>query len=353
MLVLFAAFSALTFSPTRAHAETPAVTSSEQIDSFTPTVWKPAEIDQNNNSVADSLDQEIADRTANGTAQQYVNVTVMLHTAPTTQDAANFVSAGGYLTTSPWTEATYGFGGMIPYSTIILFTQQCSNVLLVEKEAVGKATIAYAAQQVGARTYVWDTMGLQGDPAASTAIVDTGIDASHADFAPGYGNQDFSKKIVGWTDQVGSSTSPIDDNGHGSHVAGLVAGDGFFSVDTSGYATATWDAALPVSDGGTWFGGGIMVNTTGTIAITVKWTRTDTASLSSLRLYYGDKTLNTGSWTQVNSTSTPSQNTFYSLTYNVASTPSGGYNMYHIFLPTTGTGDLYVTYTVSWPYMQP
>jgi len=339
------------FNPTRANAETPALASSEQNDSFTPTVWKPEWIDENNNSVADSLDQEINDRIANGTAQDYVNVTVMLNTAPTTQDAAYFVSSGGYLTTPAWTEATYGFGGMIPYSSITLFTQQCSNVLLVEKEAVGKATLAYATQQVGARTYVWNTLGLQGDPNASTAIVDTGIDASHADFSPGYGNRDFSKKIVGWNDQVGSSTSPIDNDGHGSHVAGLTAGDGFFSVDASGYATATYGSNL--SGGGEWFGGGMMVNKTGAITITVKWARTGTASLSSLRLYYGDKTLNTGSWTQVASVNTPNQNTFYSLTYNVASTPAGGYNMYHITLPITGTGNLYVTYTVSWPYMPP
>jgi hypothetical protein len=339
------------FNPTRANAETPALASSEQNDSFTPTVWKPAWIDKNNNGIADSLDQEINDKTANSTAQDYVNVTVMLNTAPTTQDAADFVSSGGYLTTPPWTEATYGFGGMIPYSAIALFTQQCSNVLLVEKEAVGKATIAYATQQVGARTYVWNTVGLQGDPNASTAIIDTGIDASHADFSPGYGNRDFSKKIVGWNDQVGSSTSPIDDDGHGSHVAGIAAGDGFFSVDALGYATATYGNKF--SGSGEWFGGGMMVNKTGTITINVKWARTGTASLSSLRLYYGDKALSTGSWTQVASVNTPSQNTFYSLTYNVASTPSGGYNMYHITLPITGTGNLYVTYTVSWPYMQP
>ena len=177
IFLLFASLSALMFSPTRAHAETPTVTSSEQTDSFTPTVWKPAWIDQDNNGIADSLDQEIADKTANGTVQDYVNVTVMLSAAPTTQDAAAFVSSGGYLTTPPWTEATYGFGGMISYGAVALFTQQCSNVLLVEKEAIGKASLAYATQQVGARTYVWNTLGLQGDPNTSTAIVDTGIDA--------------------------------------------------------------------------------------------------------------------------------------------------------------------------------
>jgi outer membrane protein assembly factor BamB/subtilisin family serine protease len=353
MLVVMLSF--LLFSPAKAYVESPVSISSDQNDFFTPNVWKPAWVDQYNNGIADSLDQEIADRIANGTAQEYANVIVMLKAEPTIQDADDFISCGGYLTTPPWTEAIYGFGGMIPYNAIANFTQRCPNVLLVEKEAIGEATVAYAAQQVGARTYVWNTVGLQGDPNSSIAVVDTGIDGSHVDFAPGYGDENFSKKIVGWNDQVGSTTSPVDDNGHGSHCAGLAAGDGFFSVDASGNATTTWGTNLgSVSSSGTYLVGGMMVNKTGTITINVTWARTGTASLSALRLYYGDKTLSTGSWTQVASVSTPSQNNFYSLTYNVAATPSGGYDMYQVLMTlTAGTGDLYAAFNMSWPYTPP
>jgi hypothetical protein len=355
MFMLIATLSVLILSQTKAYAESSTLSSSSQNDSFTPTVWKPAWVDQDDNGIADSLDHEIADRIAKGTAQDYVNVTVILKAAPTTQQADAFVSCGGYLTTSPWTEATYGFGGMMPYDEIANFTQRCYDVLLVEKEAVGKASVAYAAQQVGARTYVWNTLGLQGDPNSSTAIVDTGIDGSHVDFSLGYGDRDFSKKIVGWNDQAGYTASPIDDNGHGSHVAGLAAGDGFFSVDASGNAATTWGGNLgSVSSSGMYLISGIMVSKTGTITINVKWARTGTASLSALALVYGDKTLSTGSWTQVASVSTPSQNTFYSLTYNVASAPSGSYDMYKVLLTLTrGMGDLYVAFNMSWPYTPP
>ena len=99
VLVLVAALSVLVFNQTKCMLNPPLHLVRIIMTSFTPTVWKPAWVDQDNNGIADTLDQEIADRTANGTAQDYVNVTVMLKAAPTTQDADDFVSSGGYLTT--------------------------------------------------------------------------------------------------------------------------------------------------------------------------------------------------------------------------------------------------------------
>jgi subtilisin family serine protease len=331
----------------------PAVVHSPPV--YTPIMRVPADVDKNHDGVEDGLDREIADRLGNGTAQEYVNVTVMLNAEPTVHDADVFVSSGGYLTTSPWTYAIYGFGGRIPYDDIDVFARQCPDVLLVEKEAVCNASLAYTATQVGARPYVWNTLGLQGDSNSSIAILDTGIDGSQIDFLPGYGNQNFSDKIVGWNDQINGQTSPYDDEGHGSHCAGLAAGDGFFSVGASENALTTWGANLgSVSSTGRYYISGMMVNKTGTITISVKWTRTGAASLSALYLYYGGKTLSTGSWSEVASVSTPNQNTFYSLTYNVASTPSGGYDMYHVLMRlTAGTGNLYVAFNMSWPYTPP
>ena len=50
------------------------------------------------------------------------------------------------------------------------------------------------------------------------------------------------------------------------------------------------------------------------------------------------------------------QNQFYSLNYTVTSTPTSGFDMYHIGLTATqgsSTSDLYVTFTLSWPYTPP
>src|SRR3972149_4419376 len=95
VLMLIAALSPLMLSQGRANVEPPDSYSSNQTDLFTPAVWKPAWIDQNNNGIADSLDREIADRIVNGTAQDYVNVTVMLKATPKTHDTDTFAAAGG------------------------------------------------------------------------------------------------------------------------------------------------------------------------------------------------------------------------------------------------------------------
>ena len=321
---------------------------------FKPSMRVPAGVDADGNRVDDRLDSDIAGKASNGTDMEPVNVIVMLNGDTVEGAAAGFAARGGVVSTELWRYALYGFGGRIPFGRIVAFVNSRSDVLLVEKEAECHASVAYAAKQVGARSYVWNALGLRGDSNSSVAVLDTGIDGSHVDFAPGYGAGDFSKKIVGWNNQVTSATTPFDDNGHGSHCSGLAAGKGFFSVDQLGYATATSGGSysIGVGTGIVYLSVGMMVNRSGPVKARVQWSGSKT--VSAFRLYNGSKSLSTSSWSQLASVNTPNQNTWYDLTYNIASTPSGGYDIYHWGLSVTGgAGITNLLFNFSWPYTPP
>jgi serine protease AprX len=78
----------------------------------------------------------------------------------------------------------------------------------------------YTAQTVGADV-AWNTNGLTGNGVV-VAVVDSGI-APHPDL-------DGASRIVGWVDLVNGQTTPYDDFGHGTHVAGIIGGNGGVSI---------------------------------------------------------------------------------------------------------------------------
>jgi serine protease AprX len=86
------------------------------------------------------------------------------------------------------------------------------------------------ALTVGARA-VQETMGLTGR-GIGVAVIDSGVSSFHDDLTRGaslglfpYGDQ----RVLKFVDFVGGRTLPYDDNGHGTHVAGTIAGNGYDS----------------------------------------------------------------------------------------------------------------------------
>lgn len=71
------------------------------------------------------------------------------------------------------------------------------------------------------------------------AVLDTGYNYTHPELASSY---------LGGKDLVNNDTDPLDDNGHGSHVGGLITADGL-DPKAKGVATGTGILAVKVLDG--------------------------------------------------------------------------------------------------------
>ena len=64
-----------------------------------------------------------------------------------------------------------------------------------------------------------------------SCVIDTGIDTSHVDLDQG--------QVIGWKDFVNGRTTPYDDNGHGTHVSAILAGQGDGNSAYRGVAPGT------------------------------------------------------------------------------------------------------------------
>jgi subtilisin family serine protease len=88
------------------------------------------------------------------------------------------------------------------------------------------AMLADSVAQIGA-----DQLWSMRDPSNAyvmgtgmvVAVIDTGVDYHHPDLGGGIGP---SYKVIGGYDFVNSDSDPMDDNGHGTHCAGIVAANG-------------------------------------------------------------------------------------------------------------------------------
>ncbi len=69
---------------------------------------------------------------------------------------------------------------------------------------------------------VWTKMGITGT-GIKIGILDTGIDYTHPDLGGGIGS---AFKVLGGYDLINNDNDPMDDNGHGTHVAGITAANG-------------------------------------------------------------------------------------------------------------------------------
>jgi len=107
-------------------------------------------------------------------------------------------------------------------------------VILLAAPFSGCTDLAHASSN-GYGSGAWTLKMIQADAlhdqnlwgrGVTVAIIDTGIDLSH---------EEFRGVSIQWADLVADKKSAYDDNGHGTHVAGILAAQGTWKTLFSGY----------------------------------------------------------------------------------------------------------------------
>ena len=133
--------------------------------------------------------------------------------------------------------------GQVPDASLaILADSPLIQNLSIDRPIVGANERTGAT--IGATTVRHD-LGYDGT-GVGIAIIDSGVASSHDDLtAPGHAG-----RVANFVDFVNGLDTPYDDFGHGTHVAGIVAGNGFDSSGArSGIAPAAHLMVLKVLDG--------------------------------------------------------------------------------------------------------
>jgi serine protease AprX len=122
-------------------------------------------------------------------------------------DAVNGV-AGRFF---PWMD---GQVALVPNDALEWLASQ-PEVASISLDRAVRGTLQRTAAGIGAR-WVTDRLGLDG-AGVGVATIDSGISSSHADL---------DGRVVHFVDFVNGQPQPYDDYGHGTHVAGIIAGSG-------------------------------------------------------------------------------------------------------------------------------
>jgi serine protease AprX len=200
--------------------------------------------DLDRNRIFDTLDVEMADKPLDWQRE----VIVMLLEEPTPGKMTELKAfLGGFPITSykddvtdsegkPWTVIP-AFAAMLTKEQILTLSKR-AEVQQIEPVVLFYTQMNTAKDETGVDKAVTD-FGVNGDRSGGATtynkddivacVIDTGIRNSHVDLDGG--------KVIGWKDYVGTSTTPYDDNGHGTHVAATIAGTGEGNSAYKGVAT--------------------------------------------------------------------------------------------------------------------
>ena len=224
---------------------------------------KPPKADRDGDKIFDDLQA----RAATLGPGERVDVLVALDAAATEARVADVASRAGGVAVGRRFGIVDGFSARATKGQVEALSH-VPGVVHVELNDTVRALNDSAQSAFGVTKARADAPALDGDGDGNTAayspgdlvaaVIDTGIHAAHLDLDAG--------KVLGFKDFVNGRTAPYDDNGHGTHVAATIAGDGGARADRlhAGVAPAAGLVGVKVLDGS---GNGSME----TVAAAIDW----------------------------------------------------------------------------------
>jgi serine protease AprX len=111
----------------------------------------------------------------------------------------------------------------LPNAALAALTNQ-EAVARIAADRIVVATLERTGATIGS-TAARSTFGYDGS-GVGVAIIDSGISQWHDDLGDGAGGQ----RVDQFVDLINAGHAPYDDHGHGTHVAGIIAGNGYDSA---------------------------------------------------------------------------------------------------------------------------
>lgn len=215
--------------------------------------WVETTVDVNQNGIGDMV-EKFNDHPLFLDADNTLPIIVDFDHTPTPADVAMLEQEVGYVHAwdLPLIDAV---AGRVPHDMIREATT-LPGVVMLELDGLlevqnGDAAVVHEVDLARAQT------GYDGS-GVTVAVIDTGIDGMHAGLDDmDDDNSTNDPKIIGFYDPVnnpektkGTEVFPYDDQGHGSHCAGTVAGTGAPSYEHAGMAPGAYLVGVKVLDAG-------------------------------------------------------------------------------------------------------